>query len=239
MGHIMLRNSDMVKQYAAEWERFRLIRAYGQQSRKYPHQPGPVKYLLDSVGAAVGLAALFPLMTLIALLIKLTSRGPVFYRQERVGLNGRTFTLYKFRSMVVDAEAAGPCWAKGEADSRVTGLGKWLRFSHLDELPQLWNVLKGEMSLIGPRPERPCFVQELRKCVPGYDKRHAVKPGITGLAQVHYHYDANIADVRRKLRFDRLYVDRACFRLNLLIFARTFSTVMSKFLSIEPREHSF
>jgi sugar transferase (PEP-CTERM system associated) len=156
--------------------------------------------------AAIGIIVVLPLMALVALLVRLTSRGPVLFRQKRVGLYGKPFTLYKFRSMVVDAEArTGAVWAT-KNDPRVTPLGKWLRKLRLDELPQLFNVLRGEMALVGPRPERPEFVQTLEEQIPFYPQRHYVRPGITGWAQVNYKYGDTMADTIIKLEYDLYYV---------------------------------
>lgn len=182
-----------------------------------------LKRFLDFCFALVGLVLLAPVMAVSALLIRLSSPGPVIFRQERVGLGGQSFTLYKFRTMVVDAEGAtGPILAAGKHDERLTTAGRWLRFTRLDELPQLWNVLRGEMSLVGPRPERPCFVREFEQQTPSYALRHRVRPGITGLAQVcgGYHTDA-----RDKLRFDLIYVSHRSFWLDLSILARTLLVV--------------
>jgi lipopolysaccharide/colanic/teichoic acid biosynthesis glycosyltransferase len=153
----------------------------------------------------IGAVAL-PLVALAALVVKLTSRGPAFYTQTRIGRHGRTFTILKLRTMVDNCESlTGPRWTM-PGDPRVTAVGWLLRRSHLDELPQLWNVLKGDMSLIGPRPERPEFVQELDKHIPGYQRRHAVLPGITGLAQVQLPPDTDMDSVRRKLLYDLYFV---------------------------------
>lgn len=142
----------------------------------------------------------------VALLIKLTSRGPVLYRQERIGRWGRPFTIYKFRTMRADAEReTGPVWAK-ENDPRLTPVGGWLRRTRLDELPQLWNVLRGDMSLVGPRPERPYFVADLRGKIPLYDARHSVRPGVTGWAQIRYDYGATEEDARTKLGYELFYI---------------------------------
>ena len=159
------------------------------------------------IGLALALLLFtLPLMLLTALLIVLDSKGPVFYRQERVGLNGRPFLVIKFRSMRTDAEKDGaPQWAK-RRDSRVTRVGALIRKLRIDELPQLLNVLHGEMSLVGPRPERPCFVEEFTKRIPFYAERHCVKPGITGWAQVNYPYGASLDDARNKLAYDLYYV---------------------------------
>jgi exopolysaccharide biosynthesis polyprenyl glycosylphosphotransferase len=183
-----------------------------------------IKRLLDMSASLCILVLFAPLMLLLALLIKATSRGPVIFAQERVGRFGRPFTLYKFRTMVADAESAtGPVLSTGKADSRTTRIGRWLRLFRLDELPQLWNVLRGEMSLVGPRPERPCFVAEFECTIPAYARRHQVRPGITGLAQVlgGYHTDA-----RDKLRFDLTYVSHGSFRMDLDILLRTVLVVV-------------
>lgn len=164
------------------------------------------KRAFDLVASIVGLLALAPLALLIALFIKLDSAGPVLYRQERVGRGERPFILYKFRSMRQDAErSTGPVWAK-ERDDRVTRVGRWLRLLRLDELPQLINVVRGEMSIVGPRPERPCFVDYLKTHIPYYGLRHAVKPGITGWAQVRYRYGSSVADTIEKLQYDLCYI---------------------------------
>jgi sugar transferase (PEP-CTERM system associated) len=161
---------------------------------------------IEMVTAFCALVCLSPLILLISLLIKLDSRGPVFFRQERVGENGKVFFICKFRSMYRDAEEdTGPVWAQ-EDDDRVTRVGKLLRKFRIDEVPQLWNVMKGEMSFIGPRPERPCFVHELSKAIPYYNLRHTVKPGISGWAQVRYRYGATLEDAFEKLRYDLYYI---------------------------------
>jgi sugar transferase (PEP-CTERM system associated) len=162
---------------------------------------------VEFVAAAIILALALPLLASIALLIRLESRGPVLYRQERVGERGRTFRLFKFRTMAADAEAAsGPVWAAEEDDPRITRLGRWLRKLRLDELPQLLNVVRGEMSFVGPRPERPHFVFRLRTIIPYYDERHTVKPGITGWAQVKFRYGSTIEDAEEKLQYDLYYI---------------------------------
>ncbi|MDP3703057.1 MAG: sugar transferase [Candidatus Omnitrophota bacterium] len=186
-----------------------------------------LKRVVDVVAAAIGLVITTPVLALIALAVKLDSKGPALYKQERVGRFGDLFAMYKFRTMRVDAEVTGPVWAAGDEDPRMTCLGRFLRRSHLDELPQLFNVLKGNMSMVGPRPERPCFIQELEREIPRYDERLFIQPGMTGLAQVHYRYDQSIADVKRKLRFDLLYVKRMCLMLDARILAWTFIVVMT------------
>ncbi len=167
-----------------------------------------------------------PMMLLAAVAIKLDSRGPVFYRQERVGRDGHGFMLVKFRSMTRDAEAGrGPCWA-AERDERVTRVGRFIRRVRIDELPQLFNVLRGEMSMIGPRPERPHFVARLAEVIPGYRDRAYVKPGITGWAQVNFPYGASIEDARMKLAYDLYYVKHRSVFLDLLILLSTLRVVL-------------
>jgi len=167
-----------------------------------------------------------PLMAFIAVLIKFESRGPVIYRQERVGLGGRIFTLYKFRSMHQNAEADGsPQWAV-IGDSRVTRIGRFIRYTRVDELPQVINVLRGHMSLIGPRPERPYFVQQLAASIPLYPLRHSIKPGITGWAQVNASYGASLDDARLKLSYDLYYLQNRSVLLNLRILSRTLRVVI-------------
>jgi len=184
-----------------------------------------IKRALDVVGASVLLIILGPVMLCFAALIKLTSKGPAFFRQVRVGEGGKLFEIYKLRTMRVDAEqATGPVWAR-KRDSRITRLGSLLRKTHIDEFPQLLNVLRGEMSLIGPRPERPFFVNRFRHEIPNYEKRLTVKPGITGLAQVRYKYDETLADVRNKLTYDLVYIKRMSWLMDMRILLWTFGTV--------------
>ncbi len=179
-----------------------------------------VKRMLDLLISVIGGVIALPVLLLIGLIIPLDSRGKALYRQTRVGLNGRHFVLYKFRTMVVDAEANGAQWAS-EKDSRVTRIGDFLRTSRLDELPQLWNLFKGEMSLIGPRPERPEFVSKLDQEIPYYDLRHLVPPGITGWAQVMYSYGASTTDARKKLEYDLYYIKNHSLQLDLAIMIKT------------------
>ena len=180
-----------------------------------------IKRLLDLLIASVAMTLTLPLMLLVSLLIKSDSTGPVFYRQERVGLRGRSFDLYKFRSMRHDAEADGiPIWA-AERDPRVTKVGKFIRCTRIDELPQLLNVLRGEMSIVGPRPERPYFVSKLSATIPFYAERHSVNPGITGWAQVNAPYGASIEDARVKLRYDLYYVKNRNLFLDFHILLST------------------
>jgi sugar transferase (PEP-CTERM system associated) len=185
------------------------------------------KRLIDVVAAAAGLVLAFPVMVLIAIAIRLTSRGPAFYHQSRVGQHGRVFTVHKFRSMRPDAEhATGPVWAVKEGDDRVTRIGAVLRRMRLDELPQLWNVLRGDMSFVGPRPERPEFVTSLTKQIPFYGQRHIVRPGLTGWAQVRYTYGASVEDALQKLQYDLFYIKNLTIALDLFIIFATVKTVL-------------
>jgi exopolysaccharide biosynthesis polyprenyl glycosylphosphotransferase len=171
--------------------------------------------------AAISLVLAAPVMLLAAILVRLSSRGPVLLRQQRMGKNGVPFTLYKFRSMIANAEAqSGAVWATRD-DPRVTPLGWWLRKMHLDELPQLINVLKGEMSIVGPRPERPEFALELEKRIPFYQQRHCVKPGITGWAQINHKYGDSMEDAVAKLEYDLYYIKNLAPALDALIMFRT------------------
>lgn len=180
-----------------------------------------VHYLYSMPIAAILFVLFLPLMAIVAILVKLTSRGPVLHRQVRVGLNDSTFTLYKFRSMSADAEAeTGPVWAQ-KHDKRVTPVGKWLRRLRLDELPQLVNVLTGSMAMVGPRPERPEFVKSLTGQIPYYNYRHCVKPGITGWAQINYKYGDTLGDVTMKLEYDLYYIKNMAFSLDMYIIFHT------------------
>jgi len=184
-----------------------------------------IKRALDIVGASILLLILGPPMAFFAALVKLTSKGPAFFRQVRVGEGGKLFEIYKLRTMRADAEkATGPVWAR-KRDNRITRLGRLLRKTHIDEFPQLINVLRGEMSLIGPRPERPFFVNRFRREIPNYEQRLAVKPGITGLAQVRYKYDESLTDVRNKLTYDLVYIKRMSWLMDARILFWTFGTV--------------
>lgn len=210
---------------------------------------------VDVVIASVSLVALTPLLLVVALLIKATSRGPVFYRQTRVGLERRTserraepilagprdrrrserrlspahgypFRIVKFRTMVADAEASGPRWST-QNDPRITPVGRVLRATRLDETPQFWNVLRGDMSIVGPRPERPFFVDQFVERIPRYRERLRVRPGITGQAQVTLAYDSSIDDVVRKLEQDLLYIEQRSMQRDLLILFRTVGVVLT------------
>ena len=180
-----------------------------------------VKPHFDRIVGLLLLVVFSPLIVMSALLVKLTSRGPAFYQQDRVGQGGRLFKIIKLRTMRVDAEShTGPVWAS-EEDPRSTLVGKFLRKSHLDEFPQLVNVIRGEMSLVGPRPERPHFVKQLSETVPDYKKRLSVKPGITGLAQVRAGADQTLRDVRRKVKLDAMYIRRMCWLADFIVMIRT------------------
>jgi sugar transferase (PEP-CTERM system associated) len=185
------------------------------------------KRLLDLMAAGAGLMLALPLMALIVLLVKITSPGPALYHQRRVGQHGRIFTVHKFRSMRQDAEAAtGPVWAAKAGDPRRTWVGRILRKTRLDELPQLWNILVGDMSLVGPRPERPEFVGALSREIPFYGQRHVVRPGLTGWAQVRYTYGATTEDALQKLQYDLFYIKNLSVALDLFIVAATVKTVL-------------
>jgi lipopolysaccharide/colanic/teichoic acid biosynthesis glycosyltransferase len=181
------------------------------------------KGMVDRLGAGLLLVPGLPMIAVLVALIRLTSRGPGIYSQKRVGKDGVVYTMYKLRSMRIDAEAGtGPVWCATEKDTRITPLGYWLRKLHLDELPQLINVLRGEMSLIGPRPERPEFVRVLGETIPDYLDRLLVRPGITGLAQINLPPDTDLNSVRRKLVLDREYIANASLLLDLRMFFSTF-----------------
>ncbi len=226
MSVIVAKLQTIQQQLIIELQRFTLL-------WRYQHKVPPftlwwrlvLKRMLDLIVALAAIAVLAPVMLLVALIVKLESRGPILYSQERLGRFGKPFLIYKFRSMCVDAEVSGPQWASSRSDPRLTRIGGFLRYSHLDELPQLLNVLTGDMSLVGPRPERPIFATELTRQIDRYDERLLIKPGMTGLAQVHYRYDTSIADVKRKLRFDLLYVRRMCITLDLRILFWTVGVV--------------
>jgi sugar transferase (PEP-CTERM system associated) len=185
-----------------------------------------VKRLVDIALAVTGLVLGAPFFVLTALLVKATSPGPVLYRQQRVGQHGREFTIYKFRSMRADAEAAsGAVWAQ-QNDARVTPVGKFLRKSRLDELPQLWNILRGDMSFVGPRPERPEFVRQLTEQIPYYGQRHVVRPGLTGWAQVKYPYGSTVEDALEKLQYELFYIKHMSVGFDVFIVLKTVKTVL-------------
>jgi sugar transferase (PEP-CTERM system associated) len=185
------------------------------------------KRATDVVAATILLALALPLMALAALAIRIESPGSVIYRQERVGRGGRCFQVLKFRSMRQDAERDGVARWAGACDPRVTRVGRLLRKARIDELPQLLNVLRGEMSIVGPRPERPAFVEQLKREVRFYDVRHSIKPGITGWAQVRFNYAASMEDSRRKLQYDLYYVKNHSLLLDLRILFETVRVVLA------------
>src|SRR3989338_610760 len=183
-----------------------------------------------SLDIAIGLICLVPvaiLTPLVALAVRLDSPGPIFDKQKRVGKNGQIFSIRKFRSMIADAEISGARWAS-EDDPRVTRIGKFLRQSRLDELPQILSIIRGDLSFVGPRPERPEFVQELRRIIPFYDVRHIVKPGLTGWAQVNFPYGASVEDAYLKLQYDLFYIQNRSMALDLTIFLKTILIVLSR-----------
>jgi lipopolysaccharide/colanic/teichoic acid biosynthesis glycosyltransferase len=205
-----------------------------------------MKRLFDVAGSIIAISLLFPVVLVAAILVKLDSHGPIFIKQVRVGVNrrmpkpktalpsdrrrednyGALFTIYKLRTMRSDAEAkTGPIWAR-QNDARITRVGKVLRKTRIDEIPQFLNVLKGDMCIIGPRPERPLFIGQLSHHIQGYTKRLKVKPGITGLAQVRYCYTSSIEDTRKKLKYDLLYIRKMGFVLDMNILLNTFTTIV-------------
>jgi sugar transferase (PEP-CTERM system associated) len=185
-----------------------------------------IKRTFDIVCACILIVAAAPVMVIAAVMIKLDSAGPAFYRQQRVGLNGRCFDVIKFRSMRTDAEKDGPRWA-AQDDDRVTRVGRIIRRLRIDELPQLFTVLLGDMSIIGPRPERPVFVDQLAGQIPYYGLRHSIKPGVTGWAQVRYPYGATVEDARQKLQYDLYYIKNHTLLLDLLVLFETVAVVLT------------
>jgi lipopolysaccharide/colanic/teichoic acid biosynthesis glycosyltransferase len=204
---------------------------------------GTIKYFLEILAALVLLVMTLPLLLLAMLLVKLTSRGPAIYLQTRVGRGGLPFTIYKIRTMTHNCESlTGAQWSR-PGDTRVTALGRWLRRSHIDELPQLWNVLRGDMSLIGPRPERPEFVPRLEQMIPQYGQRLNVRPGVTGLAQVQLPPDTDLESVCTKLAYDLHYVKHVNFVLDMRIYWATLCKMfgmpfcmIQKLFQFPPRE---
>jgi exopolysaccharide biosynthesis polyprenyl glycosylphosphotransferase len=183
-----------------------------------------LKRIFDILVSGMLCAIALPIGLVTVLAIKLDSPGPVFYSQIRTGLNGQKFKVHKFRSMRQDAEKTGIKWAS-TSDSRVTRVGKWIRLTRVDELPQLWNVFKGEMSLIGPRPERPEFDSELREAIPYYDIRYLVRPGLTGWAQVRYPYGASVEDAYQKVAYDLYYIKHYSLLLDIAIVLKTIRVI--------------
>jgi sugar transferase (PEP-CTERM system associated) len=193
----------------------------GRQAKLAEVSRALVHWMVAFIGAILSL----PIVLLTAILIKLESRGPVFYKQERVGKNGRTFVLMKFRSMRVDAEQDGPVWAT-KGDTRTTRVGRVIRKARVDEIPQFWNILKGEMSFVGPRPERPHFVAQLAEEIPFYQQRHLIAPGLTGWAQIKYPYGASIEDARQKLQYDLFYIKNQSLFLDAIVLFETVKIIL-------------
>ncbi len=185
------------------------------------------RQLVSTLVAGTGLLLFLPFFPIVALLIKCTSEGPIFFRQTRVGMGGRTFYVYKFRSMFTNAEAGGAKWAT-KNDPRVTKWGMFMRKTRIDEIPQLWNVLRGDMGFVGPRPERPEFVPMLSEHLPFYYLRHLIRPGLTGWAQVRYGYGATLAESREKLEYDLYYIKHASLGLDMLIMFETVKTILRR-----------
>jgi sugar transferase (PEP-CTERM system associated) len=199
---------------------------YSEGFRVRPSQQ-IARRLVSTLTAAVGLLLFLPFFPIVLLLVRLSSPGPVFFRQTRVGLGGRNFTVYKFRTMRTDAEVAGAKWAT-KNDPRVTRVGMFMRKTRLDEVPQLWNVLRGDMGFVGPRPERPEFVPWLSEQIPYFDLRHMIRPGLTGWAQVRYGYGATLEESREKLEYDLYYIKHMSLGLDLLIMFETIKTILRR-----------
>ena len=193
----------------------------GRQARLTTISRNAVHWLVALIGFTLSL----PIILVTAVLIKLESRGPVFYKQERVGKNGRPFVLVKFRSMNVDAEKSGPVWAS-KKDDRTTRIGRIIRKIRVDEIPQFWNILCGQMSFVGPRPERPHFVSQLAQEIPYYEQRHLIAPGLTGWAQIKYPYGASIEDARQKLQYDLYYIKNYSLLLDAIIMFETIKIIL-------------
>ena len=183
--------------------------------------------LVSTLTATTGLLLFLPFFPIVVLLVRLSSPGPIFFRQTRVGLGGHNFTVYKFRTMRTDAEVSGAKWATKD-DPRVTRVGMFMRKTRLDEVPQLWNVLRGDMGFVGPRPERPEFVPWLSEQIPYFDLRHMIRPGLTGWAQVRYGYGATLAESREKLEYDLYYIKHMSLGLDLLIMFETVKTIIRR-----------
>jgi len=192
---------------------------------KKPKLTMGIKRAIGFSCSLIGLVLFSPLISILSILIKIDSCGTVFYKQERMGEDGKVFKLIKFRSMIENAEANGPVWAD-QADKRVTRIGRWMRKWRLDEIPQMFNVLKGDMAFVGPRPERPFFAQELRKEIPFYDQRFSVKPGITGWAQIKYRYGASKEDALEKLKYDLYYIKNLSSLFDMIIIFETIKVVL-------------
>lgn len=201
-----------------------LLYSEGFRLRK-PYQL--VRQIVSTSVAALGLLLFLPFFPIVVLLVRVSSKGPIFFSQTRVGMGGRPFEVYKFRSMFVDAESAGARWAT-KNDPRVTKVGMFMRKTRIDEIPQLWNVLRGDMGFVGPRPERPEFTSMLAAQLPFYDLRHLIRPGLTGWAQIRYGYGATLAESREKLQYDLYYVKHMSLGLDLLIMFETIKTIVRR-----------
>ncbi|WP_158911077.1 TIGR03013 family XrtA/PEP-CTERM system glycosyltransferase [Granulicella sp. L56] len=199
---------------------------YSEGFRVKPSQQ-IARRIVSTLTAAIGLLLFLPFFPFVVLMVRMSSPGPIFFRQTRVGMGGRNFSVYKFRTMRTDAEAAGAKWAT-KNDPRVTRIGMFMRKTRLDEVPQLWNVLRGDMGFVGPRPERPEFVPWLSEQIPYFDLRHMIRPGLTGWAQVRYGYGATLAQSREKLEFDLYYIKHMTLGLDLLIMFETIKTIIRR-----------
>jgi sugar transferase (PEP-CTERM system associated) len=184
-----------------------------------------IRIVIHRLVALIGAILSLPIVVVTALLIKIDSTGPVLYKQERVGKNGRTFSLMKFRSMCVDAEKNGPVWAS-DGDDRMTRMGRIIRKIRVDEIPQFWNILRGDMNFVGPRPERPHFVAQLAEEISYYEQRHLIEPGLTGWAQIKYAYGASIEDAKNKLEYDLYYIKNQSLMLDATIMFETIKTIL-------------
>ncbi len=199
---------------------------YSEGFRVKPSQQ-IMRRLVSTLAAAVGLLLFAPFLPFVMLAVRLSSHGPIFFKQTRVGLGGRPFEVVKFRTMRTDAEASGAKWAS-KNDPRVTPIGGFMRKTRIDEVPQLWNVLRGDMGFVGPRPERPEFVPWLSEQIPYFDLRHMIRPGLTGWAQVRYGYGATLAEAREKLEYDLYYIKHMSLGLDLLIMFETVKTILRR-----------
>jgi sugar transferase (PEP-CTERM system associated) len=199
---------------------------YSEGFRVKPSQQ-VARRIVSTLTAAIGLLLFLPFFPFVVLMVRLSSPGPIFFRQTRVGLGGRNFSVYKFRTMRTDAEVAGAKWATKD-DPRATRIGKFMRKTRLDEVPQLWNVLRGDMGFVGPRPERPEFVPWLCEQIPYFNLRHMIRPGLTGWAQVRYGYGASLEQAREKLEFDLYYIKHMTLGLDLLIMFETVKTIIRR-----------
>lgn len=223
MDLAMFYSSVFLKVPLAELEEVWFLENLIKKHKIYDQMKRPLEILL----AIILFVILIIPALIISLLIKMTSRGPLVFKQIRIGRNEKEFTIYKFRSMREDAEKNGPQWSL-EDDSRITALGKFLRLTHLDELPQLINIIRGDLSFVGPRPERPEFIEQLKKDIPYYDLRHLVRPGLTGWAQLNYRYGASSEDAYQKLQYDIYYLKNYSFWLDLSIMIKTIRLIYEK-----------